>query len=153
MLLEPVRWEKENFAVSTDPKMLDVESIHAFLSRSYWAEGIPLSVVRKSVQNSLGFGLYLSDEGRFRQIGFARVVSDYATFAYLGDVYVLEEYRGKGLSKWLMDCVVAHPQLQGLRRFCLGTKDAHGLYMRYGFEVIKAPENWMEIKKPNLYKR
>src|SRR4051794_2087982 len=104
MPLEPVSWEKEEFVISTDPKILDIERIHAFLNHSYWAAGIPVEVVRKSIQHSLGFGLYLSSEGRIRQIGFARVVSDYATFAYLGDVYVETDWRGKGLSKWLMEC-------------------------------------------------
>jgi GNAT superfamily N-acetyltransferase len=145
-----MRWEKDDFEVSTDPALLDVDRIHAFLASSYWSTGIPLEIVRTSIENSLCFGLYRSSDKR--QLGFARVISDYATFAYLGDVYVEAEWRGKGLSKWLMSCIVSHPNLQGLRRFCLGTRDAHGLYRQFGFEVAKQPENWMEIKVPDLYR-
>lgn len=142
-------WEKDSFVVSTDPEKLDVSRIHAFLSQSYWAKGIPIAIVKKSIENSLNFGLYHGSE----QIGFARVVSDYATFAYLGDVYVEEAWRGRGLSKWLMSCIMSHPELQGLRRYCLGTRDAHGLYRQFGFEVIKVPENWMEIRVQDIYTR
>jgi GNAT superfamily N-acetyltransferase len=137
----------EGYSISTDKALLDVELIHRFLSTSYWARGIPLNVVRDSVENSLCFGLYCSGA----QAGFARVITDYATFAYLGDVFVLEEHRGKGLSKALLKEVFAHPRLQGLRRFCLGTRDAHSLYEQFGFSVIKKPELWMEIKKENIY--
>jgi GNAT superfamily N-acetyltransferase len=146
-----MKWQKEQFAIDTDPSQLDIDRVHSFLSKSYWATGIPIEIVKKSIQNSLCFGLYVSNENRLQQIGFARIVSDYATFAYLGDVYVEESWRGKGLSKWMMSCVMSHPQLQGLRRICLGTRDAHDLYKKYGFEVIKQPENWMEIKVPNIY--
>ena len=152
-LPEPKSWKKDEFVISTDPALLDLKRIHAFLATSYWAAGIPFDTVRKSIQNSLGFGVYLSENAKLRQIGFARVVTDYATFAYLGDVYVEEEWHGKGLSKWLMSCVKNHPELQGLRRFCLGTRDAHGLYKQFGFEVIRLPENWMEIKVANPYPR
>lgn len=137
--------------MDTDPRLLDLERIHAFLARSYWAKDIPAETVKKSIQHSLNFGLYFSGEGFRRQIGFARVVSDYATFAYLGDVYIEPEWRGKGLSKWLIECVVSHPDLQGLRRFCLATWDAHGLYQKYGFKVVQQPENWLEIKASKPY--
>lgn len=148
-----MKWEKDGFVISTNSEELDVPRIHAFLSSSYWAAGIPIELVRKSIQNSLSFGLYRPAAKGLEQIGFARVVSDYATFAYLADVYVEADWRGKSLSKWLMDCITGHPHLQGLRRFCLGTRDAHGLYRKFGFETIKQPENWMEIKKTNPYQR
>lgn len=149
----PRQWEKGPFLVSTDPRRFEVGRIHAFLSASYWAEGIPIALVRKSIEHSLCFGLFAKDGERSRQIGFARVISDYSTFAYLADVYVEEEWRGKGLSQWLMACILSHPELQGLRRFCLMTKDAHGLYRRFGFEVGKQPENFMEIRVPDIYRR
>jgi len=135
------------FLVSTDPTLLDLSLIHDFLrNRSYWAAGRPLEVVRTAVANSLCFGLY--DDGR--QVGFARVVTDRATFAWLCDVFVLEDYRGRGLSKWLITCVMGHHALQGLRRFLLGTRDAHGLYSRYGFTPLADPPYFMEISRPGL---
>ncbi len=146
-------WHQEPYRISTNKKELDIEVIHRFLSSSYWADGIPRSLVEKSIRNSLCFGLFF--EGRIKkteQVGFARVISDYATFAYLGDVFVLPEHRGHGLGKWLMECVLDHPELQGLRRFSLGTKDAHGLYAQFGFKPVNPAENWMEIKVPNLYR-
>jgi len=132
----------EEFVISTDPARLDVVAIHAYLTRSYWAAGIPKDVVAKSIEGSLCFGLY---EGG-RQIGLARVITDKATFAYLCDVYVLEGYRGRGLGKWLMSVVQSHPDLQGLRRFVLLTQDAHGLYQQFGFSQLKEPDRYMEIK-------
>jgi GNAT superfamily N-acetyltransferase len=123
------------------------ERIQAYLSRSYWAAGIPLEVVKRSIAGSLCFGVFFHGE----QVAFARVITDRATFAYLADVYVLEEHRGKKLSTWLMDAIVAHPELQGLRRFMLATRDAHRLYAKYGFIPITKPESLMEIVRPNLY--
>jgi GNAT superfamily N-acetyltransferase/uncharacterized damage-inducible protein DinB len=138
-----------DFLVSTDPALLDVRLTHDFLSnRSYWATGRPLDVVRRSLDNSLCFGLY----ERGRQVGLARVVTDRATFAWLCDVFVLEEYRGRGLSKWLMECVMGHPDLQGVRRVLLGTRDAHGLYQRYGFAPLADPPRFLEVFRPDLYK-
>jgi GNAT superfamily N-acetyltransferase len=137
-----------DFLVSTDPAQLDVPLIHEFLSQhSYWAAGIPLAVVRKSIENALCFGLYHQE----RQIGFARLVTDRATFAYLGDVFVVESARGQGLSKWLLECILAHPDLRGLRRILLGTRDAHGLYRQFGFTPIASPERFMEIFCPDIY--
>ena len=137
-----------NFLVSTDPALLDLPLIHDFLcNRSYWATGRPLEVVRRSVEGSLCFGLYESG----RQAGFARVVTDRATFAWLCDVFVLEEYRGRGLSKWLLECVLGHPALQGLRRLLLGTRDAHGLYQRFGFTPLADPSRFLEVFRPDLY--
>ena len=138
-----------DYTFSTDKAKLDVKVIHDFLSNSYWAKNIPIEIVKRSIENSLCFGVFHHN----KQVGFARVVSDYATFGYLADVFISEEHRGKGLSKKLMEHIVAHPQLQGLRRFCLGTKDAHKLYEQFGFTVIKAPERFMEILHPDFYSK
>lgn len=140
-------YSNKNFLISTDTAKLDVEAIHNFLSASYWAKNIPEKVVARAIKNSLCFGVYDSD----RQIGFARVITDYATYAYLADVYILESHRGLGLSKWLMKCIMAHPDLQGLRRFSLATKDAHGLYQKFGFNELKNPEFHMEIFNSEIY--
>lgn len=137
-------WQKEEFSITTDKTKLQVERIYAYLSRSYWATGRSKEIVERSIQHSLCFGLFHINE----QIGFARVITDYATFAYLCDVYVIEEYQGKGLGKWLMSVVMSHPDLQGLRRWSLATRDAHGLYRQYGFTALKSPEKWMEIFNP-----
>jgi GNAT superfamily N-acetyltransferase len=140
---------REGFVVTTDHGRFDREAIHAFLTRSYWAEGIPRVTVHRSIEGSLCFGL-LEGAG---QIGFARVVTDRATFAYLADVYVLESHRGRGLGRWLIECVTAHPDLQGLRRQCLVTRDAHDLYRPFGFEAVRAPERYMEKVLPDPYRR
>ena len=137
------------FIVSTDPACLDLDVIYGFLSKCYWAEGIPREVVARSIEHSLCFGVY---DGK-AQVGFARVVSDFATIAYLGDVFVLEPYRGSGLSKWLMECVMQHPALQGLRRWILLTRDAHELYARFGFTALRTPERYMELHNPDIYER
>jgi GNAT superfamily N-acetyltransferase len=142
-------YRKGNFVISTDPAKLDVDAIHAFLTRSYWAEGIPKDVVARSLEHSLCFGVYEAEQ----QIGLARVVSDLATYAYVGDVYILERYRGQGLGKWLMACMLSHPDLQGLRRWQLATLDAHGLYRQFGFIELKAPERHMELFTPDIYKK
>ena len=136
-----------DFLISTAPGLLDVPLIHDFLAnRSYWAAGRPLDVVRRALDNSLCFGLY----ERGRQVGLARVVTDRATFAWLCDVFVLEAYRGKGLSKWLIESVVGHPALRSLRRVLLGTRDAHGLYERYGFTPLADPDRFMEVFRPDV---
>jgi GNAT superfamily N-acetyltransferase len=135
-----------DFRVSTDPALLDLATVHDFLAnRSYWAAGRSAEVVRRAVENSLCFGLY---EG-VRQAGFARVVTDRATFAWLCDVFVLEEHRGQGLGKWLVGCVVAHPDMRGLRRLLLGTRDAHGLYEQFGFRPLAEPARFMEVFRPD----
>jgi GNAT superfamily N-acetyltransferase len=118
------------------------------LRQSYWAEGIPIEIVKRSIENSLCFGVYKTSQ----QIGFARLVTDYATFAYLADVFILESFRGQGLSKWLMETIVSHPDLQGLRRWMLATRDAHELYRKYGFTAIASPERWMERHFPEVYR-
>lgn len=143
-----LRWRRGRFEIATDRRRLDSKLIHKFLSEhSYWARGIPRSVVDRSLRGSLCFGVY---EGQ-AQAGFARVITDFATYAYVGDVFVLPEYRGRGLSKWLMECIRAHPQLQGLRRWSLVTSDAHGLYRQFGFSAVACPEAYMEIHNPKVY--
>jgi GNAT superfamily N-acetyltransferase len=140
-------YRRGEFVISTDRERLSLDAVHSFLTNCYWAKGIPREVVARSIEHSLCFGVY---DGT-TQVGFARVVSDFATVAYLGDVFVLESHRGRGLSKWLMECVVGHPALQNLRRWILLTQDAHGLYSQYGFTAVKAPERYMELYDPNVY--
>ncbi|HKD82380.1 MAG TPA: GNAT family N-acetyltransferase [Candidatus Angelobacter sp.] len=142
-------WSRGEFEISSDPARIDLRAVHEFLTNSYWAKGIPMETVRRSIENALCFGIYQNT----RQIGFARVVTDRATFAYLADVFVLPPYRGRGLSKWLMECILSHPELQGLRRWMLATRDAHALYQQYGFNALKAPDRWMEIHNPDIYTR
>jgi len=144
-------WHHGKYSISTEPSHLDVSLIHGYLSNSsYWATGRTLEVVQRSIENSLCFGLYnTGPDAREQQIGFARVVTDYATFAWLADVFVFAEYRGMGLSKWLMEVIIAHPQLQGFRRWLLATKDAHELYRRFGFAELNEPARWMERFDPN----
>ncbi len=138
-------WRRGEFEISTNHERLDYDVLHDFLSRaSYWAQGRTRAVIKRSVENSLAFGVYRDN----RQIGFARVVTDYATFAWLADVFVLEEARGLGLAKWLVAVIVAHPELQNMRRWVLATKDAHELYRRFGFTELAQPARWMEIFEP-----
>lgn len=147
-------WHREDHTISTEKARLDLDVIHGFLTHAYWCRGIPRALVARAIEHSLCFGLYSRDTvNGSSQVGFARVVSDYATFAYVCDVFVLDEHRGKGHSKWLMECVLEHPELQGLRRYCLGTRDAQGLYERFGFAPVKQPANWLEIKREGLYER
>lgn len=141
-------WQNGEFIISTERKRLQIEAIHRFLSEeSYWAKERTKEQTLTAIKNSLPFGLYKGEN----QIGFARVVTDYATFAYLGDVYILAEFRGNGLSKWLMETIVNHPDLQGFRRWVLATKDAHTLYEKFGFHTLVHPERWMEKPAPNAY--
>jgi len=143
-----MKTKHENFEIDTDRKRLDVGLIQKFLVEdSYWAGERTEEQTRTAIENSICFGLYRGDN----QIGFARVVSDKATFAYIGDVFVLSEYRGQGLSKWLMQVIVDHPELQGLRRWVLATRDAHGLYEQFGFAPLRHPDRWMEKTAPNAY--
>lgn len=137
-----------SITISTDKTRLDLTVIHGFLSRSYWAEGVPVEIIRRAIEHSLCFGVY---DGA-QQVGFARVISDYATFAYLADVFILEAWRGRGLSKRLRREIMNHPDLQGLRRFALVTKDAHGLYQQFGFTELAHPERHLEIVRPEIYK-
>ena len=137
------------FSISSDKSKLDLHFVHRFLSQSYWAEGIPIDVVKRSIDGSLCFGVFDND----RQVGFARVITDEATFAYLADVFVDEEYRGRGLSKLLMETIINTPSLQGLRRFLLATRDAHGLYEKFGFKPLTHTSPWMQIHNPEIYKQ
>lgn len=138
-----------DYYISTDKARLDTAFIHAYLTRSYWAEGIPIETVQKALDGSLAFGIFTGNE----QVGFARIITDGATFAYLADVFVIEEHRGKGLSKMLMRKILAHPQLQGLRRILLATRDAHNLYKQFNFQPIPNPEAWMQLHQPHVYKK
>ena len=131
---------KDNFTISTDSARLDIDAIADMLTRAYWAQGRAREMITRYVQHSLVFGLYCED----KQIGLARVVTDYTTFAWLCDVFIHEDHRGHGLGKWLMETVHAHPDLQGLRRWMLATRDAHGLYQQFGWTPLANPERWME---------
>jgi len=141
-------WQNGEFTISTDKNLLQIDAIHRFLTKdSYWAKERTREQTMRAIENSLCFGIYADKT----QIGFARIVSDFATFAYIGDVYVLEAFRGRGLSKWLMQVMVEYPDLQGLRRWILATKDAHSLYEKFGFQELKHPTRWMEKPAPNAY--
>lgn len=143
----PRQWQRDGFTVTCDPARIDRAAVHAFLHASYWAAGIPREVVDRSIDGSLCFALLAGGT----QVGFARVITDRATFAYLGDVHVLPEWRGRGLGKWLMECVLAHPELQGLRRWALVTRDAHDLYAPLGFKPLANPAGYMELHRPDVY--
>jgi GNAT superfamily N-acetyltransferase len=143
-----VEHRRDGFLISTDPARLDLDVVHGFLTNCYWAKGIPREVVARSMERALCFGIY---DTRGQQVGFARVISDFATIAYVGDVFVLETHRGRGLGKWLMQCITQHPALQNLRRWILTTRDAHGLYSQVGFAPVKAPERFMELHDPSVY--
>lgn len=143
--------KKDGYTISTDPSLINIDTVHIYLSqRSYWAEHVPREIVEKSIAYSLCFGIY----DNVSQVGFARLVTDRATFAYLADVFVLEEYRGRGLSKWLMEVIHAHPELQTLRRWMLGTRDAHGLYEQFGWSVMNEDtrKRFMQKHAPGVYK-
>jgi len=141
---------RNDYTISTDKEKLDIEGIHNFLANeSDWASGIPINTLRISIENSLNFGLYHQD----KQIGFARIISDFSTIAYLGDVYILQEYRGKGLSKWLINEIMNHPNLQGLRRWILLTDTAEWLYSKFGFTELPRPEIYMEKYDEGVYQR
>jgi GNAT superfamily N-acetyltransferase len=144
-----MEWHNGDYSISTDKSKLDIAIIYTYLSQdSYWAEQIPVGIVQRSIENSLCFGLYQKG----LQVGFARIISDFATFAYLADVFVLPEHRGKGLSKWMMQVIMDLPDLQGLRRFLLTTRDAHGLYSQFGFTPYAQPERLMTRNDPDIYK-
>lgn len=141
---------KDSFSIKTDKSKLDIALIHKYLSQeSYWAKNIPIEIVKKSIENSLCFGVFHNEN----QVGFARIISDHATFAYLADVFILSEFRGKGLSKWLLDAISLHPNLQNLRRWMLMTNDAHGLYLQKGWNLAQYPERVMEKAFSNIYQK
>lgn len=140
--------QRDRFSISTDPHLLDVDFVHQFLrEESYWAKNIPRAVVQKCIDNALCYGVY---DGN-KQIGFARVITNFSTMAYLSDIFIIESYRGMGLSKWLMEVIMLHPELQGLRRWILLTLDAHELYKKIGFDHLANPEWYMEKVTPNVY--
>jgi GNAT superfamily N-acetyltransferase len=140
-------WQRDEYTISTDRSRLDIDLIHDYISNhSYWGSGRARDVVECSIENSMAFGVYYGEQ----QVGFGRVVTDYATFAWVADVFVVTEHRGRGLSKWLMEVIIAHPKLQGFRRWVLATKDAHGLYEQFGFTELRRPERWMERPDPNM---
>jgi GNAT superfamily N-acetyltransferase len=141
--------EHHGYTLSDDPARLDLDVIHGFLSQSYWSPGIPRETLARALANSLCFGVYLGAT----QVGFARLVTDRATFAYLADVFVLEPHRGRGLSRALMELVMAHPEAQGLRRWLLATRDAHGLYRKFGFTELAEPARFLTRHDPNVYQR
>jgi len=142
-------WRHGDYVISTERSRLDLDVIHGFLTRSYWSPGIPRETVERAIQHSLPFGLYLGAA----QVGFARVITDFTSFGYLADVFILEAHRGKGLSKWMMQVLFSHPELQGFRRWMLATRDAHGLYRQVGFTSLAAPERFMEKWAPDIYRR
>jgi len=137
------------FLLSTDRSRLNLDVIHNFLTNCYWAKGIPRDVVAASIEHSLCFGVY---DGTGAQVAFARVISDFATIAYLGDVFVLDSHRGHGLGKWMMQCIMQHPALQGLRRWILLTRDAHGLYSQFGFKALQSPDRYMELHNADIHR-
>jgi GNAT superfamily N-acetyltransferase len=149
-LIPTVEYTRGEFTISTDKNRLDLGVIHGYLSEeSYWAKGIPLEIVTRAIEHSLCFGVYHNAQ----QIGFARLITDYTTFAYLADVFIIEQYRGQGLSKWLMESILKHPDVQGLRRWMLATRDAHGLYKQFGFEPLADPSRIMQIANLDIYQK
>lgn len=146
-----MKFSIQGYSISTDPKKLDIKLIHKYLSKeSYWAKNIPLNIVKKSIKNSLCFGVYKNEH----LVGFARLITDKASFAYLADVFILSEHRNKGLAKWLMATIHAHPELQGLRRWMLATRDAHKLYEKFGWTYFteEVSKRFMQLHNPNIYK-
>lgn len=142
------KWARDTFTITTDPAMIDHAAVTAVLTASYWAQGIPASTVTRSIEGSLCFVL----RSETRQAGFARVISDGATIAFLSDVFILPEFRGRGLGRWLLECVMSHPELQGLRAWVLVTRDAHELYSKVGFKALARPERYMELRNADVYR-
>ena len=143
-----MKWTRGDFTITTDPAMIDHAAVTAFLTASYWSEGIPASTVTRSIEGSLCFAL----RSETRQIGFARVISDRATVAFLSDVFILPEFRGRGLGRWLLECLMSHPDLQGLKAWVLVTRDAHELYKKVGFKALARPERYMELRNADVYR-
>jgi GNAT superfamily N-acetyltransferase len=142
-------WERPPYRISDQPEVVDVALVHGFLAKSYWARGIPRETVAKGIAHSLPFSVFLGE----RQVGFARVVTDRATFAYLADVFVVEDARGRGLAAWLVATILEHPELQGLRRWMLVTRDAHALYRKFGFAAVADPSMLLTRHDPDVYTR
>lgn len=146
----PEETTSDGYLISDDPARLDTTAIHAYLTRSYWAAGVPREIVERSARNSLCIGAYTAAG---EQVGLVRVITDFATFAWLCDVYVLEPHRGRGLSKAMMRALIAHPRLQCVRRITLATRDAHGLYAQFGFKPLAKPESQMERRQPQPWQQ
>ena len=146
---------KGKYSIITDKSKMDVKFIHSFLTHSYWAEGIPVETVERSIDGSLCFGVFFHEKNGLpgKQVGFARLVTDRATFAYLADVFIIEEHRGKGLCKWMMEAIMTYAELHGMRRVMLATRDAHNLYAQFGFTPLNNVDRWMHIHNPDIYKR
>ena len=142
-----MEYQKDDFVITTDKGKIDTAYVHQFLTNCYWAQNIPYENVQRRIDGAICFGLFHQQQ----QVGFARVITDEESFAYLADVFIDEQYRGKGLSKWLMEVVLSYPTFQGFRRFILATRDAHGLYEQYGFKSLAFPDRWMEIYKADVY--
>ena len=147
-MISPREWNRDGYLVSSDSVRLQLDVIHTFLAQSYWAKEIPREIVARSIEGSIAFGLY---QGR-QQIGFARVITDRATFAYIADVFVLTPHRGRGLARWMMEFILSTPELQGLRRWLLVTREAHALYRSVGFSPVARPEGFMEISHHDIYR-
>lgn len=147
MEVKEYQWRHDNYVISTDKSLLDLQFVHAFLTRSTWAKGIEQQIVNDSVDNSLCFGLYLEN----KQIGFARLVTDFATFGYLCDVFTIEQYQGKGLARWMMECCLEHPTLARLRRIMLVTSTAPGLYEKVGYTPVNDANFVWQINRPDIY--
>ena len=147
MTAQDYTWNE--FTISTDKSRLQIDVIHNYLVTSYWAANVPRAIVERSIEHSVCFGVYKGSD----QIGFARVITDQATFGYLADVFILETYRGRGLSKWLMRIILDYPDVQGFRRWMLATKDAHGLYQQFGYTPLTDPSRFLERTNPDVYKR
>jgi GNAT superfamily N-acetyltransferase len=144
-----MEWTKDDFLITTDKNKINTNYVHLFLTHSYWAESIPMETVKRSIDSSLCFSVFYLHQ----QIGFARVITDEATFGYIADVFIDENFRGKGLSKWLMQIIVNYPSLQGLRRLLLATRDAHELYSQFGFSQLTFTDRWMHVHTPDVYKK
>jgi GNAT superfamily N-acetyltransferase len=142
-----MKWEKDGYWISDNINDIDINSAHQFLTGAYWCKGVPREIVERAFNRSICFGVF----SKKSMVGFGRVVTDYTTFGYLADVYILEPHRGKGLAEWLVKTILAHPELQGFRRWLLATKDAHPLYVKLGFGPLKKPEMFMEINEPEIY--
>lgn len=161
-----MEWRRGDYLLSTDPARVDLDAVHALLTAAYWSEGVPIEIVRRAIAGSIPFSVWWEpgesgSEGAAPahspspapvQVAFARAITDRATFAYVADVYVLEAHRGRGLARWMMEALVAHPDLQGLRRMVLATRDAHGLYAKFGFTPLASPPRWMERWDPDVYR-
>ena len=147
----PHVWKKNGFEISTDQKRVNFDFVHQELTKSYWSPGISKEMVVKAAQNSIIFGVYRETDGT--QVGYARLITDQTTFAYLADVFIAEDERGKSLGTWLNECIIAHPELQNLRRWMLATRDAHALYQKFGWKALESPQRLMERHFPNIYNR